>query len=43
MDKDIPMEDILVIGGKMQRNPVLEIKDDECNTNVLSRRFVSKK
>jgi hydrogenase-4 membrane subunit HyfE len=41
-DDSIPIKPLLVLRGKFNGIPVKILKDDGCNTNVVSRAFVMK-
>ena len=41
-DGPIPVEDLIVFRGKMNGSAVQILKDDCCNTNILSRHFVER-
>ena len=39
-DEDIPLEPLLVLNGKLNDISVRVLKDDGCNTNVISQRVL---
>jgi hypothetical protein len=41
-DDIIPIEPLFVLDGMLNGKPVRILKDDGCNTNVVSRKFVER-
>ena len=42
IDEPVPMEDLIVLDGSLDGKRVRVLKDDGCNTNVVSHEFFSK-
>lgn len=42
IDGPIPMEDLIVLDGSLEGKRVRVLKDDGCNTNVVSHEFFRK-